>query len=434
MNISTIVNKLQGLKRSIKVNVNKEEYISQHKKDLERYKSTVKMDGFRAGKVPENVILKNYKDRIHGDTLNTVIESSLKQSLSDNKLDTASPPKITIEKAGSNEEDIEYTAEFEIYPDISLKNLEEISLELPVVNIKDDDINEVIKNIQKQHTKWEEKKELAEAGDKVIIEYEGLISGEAFDNNKQDNFTFIINDDVRGDEATVGLFQEFYKNTLQGKTGDSKKFTYLMPESFADKSIAGKTIEYTIKIKNIYKGIMPELNAEFYKNFGLTDSDDKGFKENVLKYMKVELDQKLHALKSADVNQKLLNENDFEIPEYMLETEIKSITSQYESMQQKIDDGIKVELDLIAKKRVKLNLIYMKITEDNNLKVNDKDVSDFIAKSDPSTQKQMIEKIQSDKNYLNHIKNKVLEDVIIDHILSKCKIDEVEKKFSEVVN
>ena len=91
-----------------------------------------------------------------------------------------------------------------------------------------------------------------------------------------------------------------------------------MPESFADKNIAGKTIEYTIKIKNIYKGIMPELNAEFYKNFGLTDSDDKGFKENVLKYMKVELDQKLHALKSADVNQKLLNENDFEIPEYML--------------------------------------------------------------------------------------------------------------------
>ena len=218
------------------------------------------------------------------------------------------------------------------------------------------------------------------------------------------------------------------------KAGVSKKFTYSMPESFADKNIAGKTIEYTIKIKYIYKGIMPELNAEFYKNFGLTDSDDEGFKENVLKYMKVELDQKLKAVKSADVNQKLLDENDFEIPEYMLETETKNITSQYESMQQKIDDSIKVELDLIAKKRVKLNLIYMKITEDNNLKVNDKDVSDFIAKSDPSTQKQMIEKIQSDKNYLNHIKNKVLEDVIIDHILSKCKIDEVEKKFSEVVN
>jgi len=193
-------------------------------------------------------------------------------------------------------------------------------------------------------------------------------------------------------------------------------------------------IEYKINVKHVYAGIVPELNEEFYKNFGLNDSDHKTFKENVSKYMKVELDQKLKAIKSAGVNQKLLDENDFEIPEYLLETEIKNITSQYESMQQKIDDNIKTELDLIAKKRVKLNLIYMKITDENDLKVSEKDVSDFIAKSDPASQQQMIEKIQSDKNYLNHIKNKALEDVIIDYIMSKCKVSEVEKKFSEVVN
>tara|TARA_B100001564_G_C20656155_1_gene679296 strand:- start:1299 stop:2606 length:1308 start_codon:yes stop_codon:yes gene_type:complete len=435
MNISATVNELEGLKRSIKVNVNKEEYISQYKKDLNRYKSTIKIDGFRAGKVPESVILKNYKERIHGDVLNTLIELSLKQSLIDNKIDTASPPKITIENSGSSGEGVEYTAEFEIYPSFDVKNLEELRIELPIVNINDNDIDGVIKNIQKQHTKWEEKNDnFSESGDKVVIEYEGLISGEAFDNNKQDNFTFIINDDVRGDEATVGLFQEFYKNTIDTKSGTSKKFTYTMPETFADKKIAGKTIEYDIKIKHIYRGVVPELNEEFYKNFGLNDPDHKTFKENVSRYMKVELDQKLKSIKSAGVNQKLLDENDFEIPKYLLETETKNITSQYESMQQKIDESIRVELDLIAKKRVKLNLIYMKITEDNKLEVSDKDISDFIAKSEPSSQKQMLEKIQSDKNYLNHIKNKALEDVIINHILSKCKINEVEKKFSEVVN
>ena len=435
MNFSATVSELEGLKRSIKVNVNKDEYISQYKKDLNRYKSTVKMDGFRAGKVPESVILKNYKGKIHGDTLNTVIELSLKQSLLDHKINTASPPKITIENSGSDGDDVEYTAEFEIYPSFVIKNLEELQIELPVVNIDDNDIDGVIKNIQKQHTKWEEKKDISsESGDKVVIEYEGLISGEAFDNNKQDNFTFIINDDVRGDEATVGLFQEFYKNTIDVKSGATKKFKYFMPETFADKNIAGKTIEYEIKIKHIYKGIVPELNDEFYKNFGLNDSDHKTFKENVSRYMKVELDQKLKAIKSAGVNQKLLDENDFEIPKYLLESETKNITSQYESMQQKIDDSIKAELDLIAKKRVKLNLIYMKLTEDNKLQVSDKDVSDFIAKSEPASQQQMIEKIQSDKNYLNHIKNKALEDVIINYILSKCKINKVEKKFSEVVN
>ena len=93
-----------------------------------------------------------------------------------------------------------------------------------------------------------------------------------------------------------------------------------------------------------------------------------------------------------------LDENDFEIPEYMLENEIKSITSQYESMQQKIDESIKTELSLIAKKRVRLNLIYMKITEDNKLSVSEKDVSEFIAKSDPASQQQILEKKQSDKD------------------------------------
>lgn len=434
MNISTTVNKLDGLKRAIKINVSKNEYVLQYKKDLDKYKSTVKMDGFRAGKVPENIILKNYKDRIQGDTLNTIIQSSLKQALKEHNLDTASPPKITIEKSGSSESDTEYTAEFEVFPSIMLKNLADLTVEQPDVNIAEDDIDAVIKNIQKQHTKWEEKKEEAQAGDKVVLEYEGTISGEQFDNNKQDNFTFIIDDDVRGDEATVGLFKEFYKNTLGTKINMDKKFTYKMPESFADKKISGKTIEYNIKIKHIYKGIAPELNEEFYKNFGITDSDHKAFKESVSKYMKVELDQKLKSVMSAAINQKLLDENDFEIPEYMLENEVKSITSQYESMQQKIDESIKTELSLIAKKRVKLNLIYMKITEDNELSVSEKDVSEFIAKSDPASQQQILEKIQSDKDYLNHIKNKALEDVIINHILSMCKIDKVEKKFSEVVN
>ncbi len=434
MNISTTINKLEGLKRSVKINVSKDEYALQYKKDLDKYKSSVKMDGFRAGKVPESVILKNYKDRIHGDTVNTIIESSLKQSLLDNKLDTASPPKIMIEKSGSPEEDIEYTAEFEIFPTILIKNLSDIQIELPDVNIDDDDINGVIKNIQKQHTKWEDTKEEAESGDKIVLEYEGMISGKPFDNNKQENFTFIIDDEVRGDDATVGLFKQFYQNTLKIKSGSSKKFTYKMPESFADKKIAGKTIEYSIKIKHVYKGKAPELNDEFYKNFGIVDSDHEAFKESVSKYMKVELEQKLKAITSADVNQKLLDENDFEIPEYMQETEVKNITSQYESMQQKIDDTVKNELNLIARKRVKLNLMYMKITEDHKLTVSDKDVSDFISKSDPASQQQIIEKIKSDKNYLNHIKNKALEDVIINHILSVCKIEKVMKKFAEVVN
>ena len=434
MNITSKVNKLDGLKRSVVITVNKDEYLAAFNKDLNKYKSTVKIDGFRSGKVPEKIILKNYRHRIHGDALNKIIDASLKESLESNKLETASPPQLSIEKEPSAENDLVFTAEFEIYPLFTIKNIEQISIDMPEVEIDEDDIKGVITNIQKQHIKWEQKQDKAAAGDKIILEYEGLVSGKEFENNKQENFTFIINDKVNGDAATVGLYEEFYKNTLGEKVNTQKTFSYKMPNDFVDKNIAGKTIEYKMKIKNIYKGQLPELNEEFYKKFGAENSSAEIFKENIKKHMNLELDQKIKSITSASINEKLLDMNDFEIPNYMLESEIKHITAQYQGMNQNLDDKIKLELDKIAKKRVKLNLIYMKITEDNKITISQNDVYEYISKSDPSTQDQLTAKVKEDKNYLNHIKNKVLEDAIINLIASKCKKNKLQKKFSEVIN
>ena len=434
MNISSKVNNLDGLKRSLSVTVDKNEYINAFNKGLGKYKTTAKIDGFRAGKVPENIIIKNYKDRIHGDAMNSLIENSLTESLLENKLDTASPPKLSITQIGSFENDLIFTAEFEIYPLFSVKKIEDIEIEQPDVEINDSDIDEVVKNIQKQHIKWEEKKSKSKAGDKIVLDYEGLIAGDIFENNKQDSFTFIIGDKVNGDSATTGLFKAFYDNTTDEEVDSEKSFQYKMPSDFSDKKIAGKTIDYKIKIKHIYEGVLPELDDDFYKKFGVENSDYEIFKDNVSKYMKVELDQKMKSIKSAAINQVLLDQNDFELPKHMLDTEIKNISSQYEGMKQKIDDKIKLELDLIARKRVKLNLIYMKLTEVYKLIISEKDVYEFISKSDPATQEQLIQKAKEDKNYLNHIKNKLLEDAIIDLIASKCRINKIKKKFLEVVN
>ena len=434
MNISSKVNNLEGLKRSLSITVDKNEYIDEFNKGLGKYKASAKIDGFRAGKVPENIIIKNYKDRIHSDAMNSLIEKSLMESLTENKLDTASPPQLSIDQVGSFDSDLVFKAEFEIYPLFSVKKIEDIEIEQPEVEINETDISEVIKNIQKQHIKWEEKTSKSKSGDKIILDYKGLIGGDEFESNKQDNFTFIIDDKVNGDEATIGLFKAFYDNTKDELPGSEKSFQYKMSADFSDKKIAGKTIDYKIKIKNIYEGVLPELNDEFYKKFGVENSNHEVFKDNVSKYMKVELDQKMKSITSAAVNQKLLDQNDFEVPVHMLDTEVKNISSQYEGMQQKIDDKVKSELDLIARKRVKLNLIYMKLTEENKLTVSEKDVYEFISKSDPATQEQLIQKAKEDKNYLNHIKNKLLEDAIIDLIASKCKLKKVKKRFLEVVN
>tara|TARA_B100001778_G_C18589908_1_gene631776 strand:- start:339 stop:1643 length:1305 start_codon:yes stop_codon:yes gene_type:complete len=434
MNISSKVNTLDGLMRSVTIKVDKAEYINIFNQDLNKYKQTLKIDGFRAGKVPENIILKNYQQKIHIDSVNQIIESSLKEVLINNKLDNASPPELSIEKNPSFSDDLIFTAKFEIFPLFSVKNISEISIEEPNVDLNNEEVDTVIANIQKQHIKWEENTDISKSGNKVVLDYEGLIEGKSFENNQQKDFTFIIDDTVKGDSATVSLFNEFYKNTVNEKKGSEKEFQYDMPKDFPDKNIAGKKITYKIKIKNIFSGIIPELNEEFFKKFGPDNTSIKIFKDNVKKFMKVELDQKINAIKTAAINQALLDNNDFDIPKYMHKSEIQNISSQYEGMNQKIDDKIQIELNQIAAKRVKLNLIYMKITEENNLTVSDNDVYNYVSNSDPMSQDQMMKKIKEDQKYLNHIKNKVLEDVIIKMIQDKCKIIKVDKKFSEVVN
>ena len=434
MNISSKVNTLDGLMRSVTIKVDKAEYINTFNQDLNKYKQTLKIDGFRAGKVPENIILKNYQQKIHIDSVNQIIESSLKEVLINNKLDNASPPELSIEKNPSFSDDLIFTAKFEIFPLFSVKNISEISIEEPNVDLNNEEVDTVIANIQKQHIKWEENTDISKSGNKVVLDYEGLIEGKSFENNQQKDFTFIIDDTVKGDSATVSLFNEFYKNTVNEKKGSEKEFQYDMPKDFPDKNIAGKKITYKIKIKNIFSGTIPELNEEFFKKFGPDNTSIKIFKDNVKKFMKVELDQKISAIKTAAINQALLDNNDFDIPKYMHKSEIQNISSQYEGMNQKIDDKIQTELNQIAAKRVKLNLIYMKITEENNLTVSDNDVYNYVSNSDPMSQDQMMKKIKEDQKYLNHIKNKVLEDVIIKMIQDKCKIIKVDKKFSEVVN
>ena len=239
---------------------------------------------------------------------------------------------------------------------------------------------------------------------------------------------------IKGDNATVKLYEAFYRNSLDEKVGAEKKFTFEMATDYIKKEIAGKTVDYTINIKHIYHGLLPDLNNEFYKKLGLDKSTHENFKKNVLEHMTIELEQRKQSILSASINDELLKHNDFEIPKNMLDNEKENIRNQYKSMMKELDEKSKLELETIAIKRVKLNIIYMKLAQEHNIEVSDNDVYDFISKSSQSTQNELVSKAKEDKNYLNQIKNKIIEDGIINKIKNKCKITKIKKNFSEVVN
>tara|TARA_B100001996_G_scaffold129059_1_gene97994 strand:- start:1204 stop:2520 length:1317 start_codon:yes stop_codon:yes gene_type:complete len=428
------LNKLEGLNRSIDITVPKKEYIAIFNDNLKEYKEKMKLDGFRVGKVPESVILKKYKNKIHFDAINKIIEITLSESLSENKLHAASPPKLSIANEASFESDLQFSAEFEIYPLFQLNSMDKISIEEPEVDIKDKDVDKVIYNIQKQNIKWEESKVAAKSGDKIVINYKGFIEDKEIKDISGENFTFVIDDTIKGDDATVKLYTEFYKNSLNEKIGVEKKFTFKMPVNYVKKEIAGKTINYLMHIKHIYHGLLPELDNEFYKKLGLNRPTYEDFKKNVLEHMTIELEQRKQSILSASINDALLKHNNFEIPKSMLDDEKENIKNQYKSMMKELDEKSQLELESIAVKRVKLNIIYMKLTQEYSIDVSDNDVYDFIAKSGQPAQSELITKAKEDKNYLNQIKNKIIEDGIINAIKTKCKIVKIKKDFAEVVN
>ena len=425
--------KTEGLIRSLDIIVDKDDYAKRYDSSLQSYTNNSSISGFRKGKAPKNVIIAKYGKNIHSDTLGYLINQSLAEVLTEKDLHPASPHQINIVQEGSALTDLQYNVEFEIYPEFKLKNIDEITIDEPDVNISSDDVMDVIANIQKQHIKWDEKTDESDEGDKVIIDYKALVNSSLNDDLSRDNFSFIIGEEIKGDESTVSLFKLFYKHCIKKKKGSEISFDFIMPSSYMDNKIAGANITYKIKIKQILSGITPQLNKDFYEKLGLVNSSDDEFKQSVNEQMKIELNNRIKQNMIASINDKLLIEATFDTPKYLLDNEVKNIRKQYEGMMREVDDKTAIELNTIALKRVRLNIIYRKIAEINKISASNQDALNYVGQSNDPNKDEIISKLREDSNLADQIKHKIIEDGIINLLISKCKKSKVKMRFSEIV-
>tara|TARA_B100001113_G_scaffold53224_2_gene39191 strand:- start:1140 stop:2444 length:1305 start_codon:yes stop_codon:yes gene_type:complete len=423
----------EGLKRSLEITVDKENYASIFKSSILDYTRNSNIPGFRKGKAPENIILSKYGKNIHADIIGKLVNRSLDEALTENNLEPASPHQLDIKTEGSPTIDLCFVANFEVYPNFELSNLKNITIEEPDVDIEEVDVMDVIKNIQNQHVKWSETSSSITSGNKVILDYKAAIDDQENKDLSRDNYTLIVDEKIKGDESTVKLLEMFYENLTGKQKNDDLSVDFNMPKSFANKEIAGKKINFKIKIKQIFSGIKPDLNKDFYKLLGLENSNDEEFKKSVSDQMKIELENRKKSNMTASLNERLLENVSFDVPNYLLEGETKIIQDQYKGMMKDLDEVTKSELDKIAIKRVRLNLIYRKIAKSNNITATDQDAISYINQSNDPSKNEIITKMKEDKNIANQIKHKIIEDGIVNYALSVCKIEKIKKKFNEVV-
>ena len=319
-------------------------------------------------------------------------------------------------------------------PDIDLALIDKINLEVPSVEINDKDIDKVIDNIRKQNSEWSDSSKEAADGNKIVVDYEGKINGKDFKNNKQSDFSFVINDTIKGDPATVSLFKEFSLKCIGKNVNDIVEVANKMPNDFPDKELAGKTVIYTIKIKKILIGKLPALDKDFFSNLGISTEDESVFRDSVKTHMNFELKDKLVSKKYSLVNEKLIDAFEFDLPDSLVNKHEAELKQQYASFKQANDD-VDEKIKDIAIKRVKLNIIYIKLAKEIKTNISDQEAIDFCNDQSPAFRQFYGEKLKKDKSTtLLDVKNKMVENSIVEYVIEKSNVKTLNMSFSEIMD
>lgn len=431
-NITTINDDEVELK--VAVTIPNSEYDDLYNIELENIAKDAKFDGFRKGKVPKNIIKAKFDAQCHQKSISSLIDLHTTKINSEKKLELIDTPSVKLIETPSKEKELSFEITFNKMPNIDISIISKIKLTLPDVTIQSNDIDSVIDNILKQNYRWEDSNKSCQSGDKVVMDYVGKIDDKDFPNNKQDDFTFIVDDLIKGDNATVDLFKQFSKNCL-GKDINSKfEVTHQMPTDFPDKELCGKVINYSIFLKKILKGIPPKLDKDFFTKLGIDTDDINVFKERVKEHMQFELNDKLHSVHYGLVNEALVNDFSFDPPKSMLEKNEKELNQQYASLKNDNKD-MSTEIHNIAIKRVKLNIIYIKLSKEIDTNISDESAIEFCNKQSPSFRRFYSDKLKKDKAAtLSDIKNKIIENNIVDYVINKSTITKEKRTFSELMD
>ena len=419
---------------TVSVEVTASEYEKQFDDELSKIARTVKLDGFRQGKVPHSVIKKKFESQCHQKSISYLIDYHSHKISTEKKFDLVDSPSAKLLDTPSKEKNLSFEVTYNIMPDIDLALIDKINLEVPNVEINDKDIDKVIHNIRKQNSEWSDSDKEAADGNKIVVDYEGKINGKDFKNNKQSDFSFVINDTIKGDPATVSLFKEFSKECIGKKVNDTVEVTHKMPNDFPDKELAGNTVIYSIKIKKILIGKLPALEKDFFSNLGISTEDESVFRDSVKTHMNFELKDKLVSKKYSLVNEKLIDAFEFEIPNSLVNKHEAELKQQYASFKQANDD-VDDKIKDIAIKRVKLNIIYIKLAKEIKTSISDQEAIDFCNDQSPAFRQFYGEKLKKDKSTtLLDVKNKMVENGIVEYVINKSNVKTLSMSFSEIMD
>lgn len=398
-----------SLGRRLNVTVPAERFEQAVKERIQRIAKTAKIDGFRPGKLPIKTAEKMFAEGARAEATEKLLQSTLQEALIQEKLQPAGYPTIESLKADAGAP-LQYTAAFEVFPEVQLKSLDDVTLEKLVVSLTDADVTKVLEQMRKQHAQWEEVQHAAEMSDRVT-----------FDLNEQKGLQLIIEEGAMPAEFIV----------LKGKkVGDEAKVQW-----------QGK--EATVKVIKVEAAKLPEIDNEFAKRLGVKDATVAGLNTEVRQHLQTELDRVLQGKLKSQLLEKLIECNPVELPKSAVDAEYEYLAKDFRERVKKqfgqevkdLPDSIKQQTQDDARRRVILGLLFPAVIKQFDLKVDDARVKQHVERvlSAFENTPGMIDMVYKDKNIMANIRSQVLEEQVVEKLLEQVKFTEKNATYSEVM-
>ncbi len=419
-----------GLERKLTIGVPAEKIDDVAISRMKELAKTQRMNGFRPGKIPLNVIKKRFGQHVRQEVVSEVMQRSFYEAVLQEKLQPAGAPHIEPVKMEEGQ-DLEFTATFEIYPEIEVANLDKIEIEKVVSEVGDEDLSKMIDTLREQQANWVEVKRKSKEGDQVNIDFVGTIDGEEFAGGKADGFDL---------ELGAGQMIPGFEDQLIGsKAGDELELKVTFPEDYQNKDVAGKEAVFATTV-NLVNKKEPLKMGELAEKLGIEDGSVASLKADIRKNMERELSQVLKNKVKEQVMDSLVDIHDFVAPKSMIDQEIDNLKRQ--AFQQFGGQGANLPdlpselFEEKAIRRVKLGLIVGEIIKQNKIAA-DKDMVKAKLEELASVYEQPEEVINyylADENRLNEVEQLVLEDSVIEFVQNGAKVTEKSQTFDEIMN
>lgn len=421
----------QGLGRRVTITIPADSIETAVKSELVSVAKKVRIDGFRKGKVPMNVVAQRYGASVRQDVLGDLMSRNFVDAIIQEKINPAGSPNY-IPGEYKLGEDFTYGVEFEVYPDVELKGLDTIEVEKPQVEVTDADVDAMLDTLRKQQASWKEKEGATGAEDRATLDFSGSVDGEEFEGGKATDFVLAM-----GQGRMIPGFEE---GVIGHKAGEEFTIDVKFPDDYHAETLKGKAAKFVINLKKVEERELPEMTEEFIKRFGVEDGSVAGLRTEVRKNMERELKGAVRNRVKTQAIDGLINANDIDVPVALIDSEVDVLRRQ---AAQRFGGNEKQALELPrelfeeqAKRRVMVGLLLGEVIRTNELKADEDRVKQLIeemasAYEDPS---EVIEYYSKNKELMDNMRNVALEEQAVEAVLAKAKVTEKAASFNDLMN